>query len=477
LVRPALERLRDQAAAGAVDRLYVYSPDRLARNYAYQVLLLEEWQRWGVEVVFLNQPLDQSPEATLLLQVQGMVAEYERAQIMERSRRGKLHAARRGSVSVMGSAPYGYRYLRRRDNGGVACYQVREDQAEVVRQIFTWVGQERCSIAEVRRRLQERAIVSPQGEKCWSHSTVWCLLKNPAYQGMARYGKRRSGPCRPRPRPQRGHPEPRRRCSMYATRPEEQIALAVPALIEPDLFAAVAEQLQENRKRWRLRPTGARSLLQGLLVCTHCGYACCGARVGDRYGYYRCRASLGAERICPGKSVHMDRLDAAVWDDVRSLLADPERIRREYERRLQGSNHCQDSERCSARLQQAKLALARLIDAYEAGLLERSEFEPRIRQARERLQHLSTEAQAAVERSAQQRHWQEAMERFQEFAQRVADGLDEVSGETRRQIIRALVKEIELGADEVRVVYKVTPHPFVSRPQAGRILHDCPTRS
>ena len=98
LVRPALERLRDLAASGAVDRVYVHSPDRLARRYAYQVLLVDELRRAGVEIVFLNRQIGVSPEDDLLLQVQGMVAEYERAKILERSRRGKRHAARRGSA-------------------------------------------------------------------------------------------------------------------------------------------------------------------------------------------------------------------------------------------------------------------------------------------------------------------------------------------------------------------------------------------
>ncbi len=109
LIRPALERLRDLAAIGAIDRLYVHSPDRLARKYAYQVLLLDEFQRCGVEVVFLNHPLGKTPGEDLLLQVQGMVAEFERAKILERSRRGKLHAARQGSVNVLSGAPYGSR--------------------------------------------------------------------------------------------------------------------------------------------------------------------------------------------------------------------------------------------------------------------------------------------------------------------------------------------------------------------------------
>src|SRR3954465_1561184 len=102
LIRPGLERLRDQAAAGAIDRLYVLDPDRFSRKYAYQVLILEELTRCGVEVVFLCNPLvrDAAPAENLLVQIQGVIAEYERAKILERSRRGKQHAARHGSVNV-----------------------------------------------------------------------------------------------------------------------------------------------------------------------------------------------------------------------------------------------------------------------------------------------------------------------------------------------------------------------------------------
>ena len=109
LLRPALERLRDVAAAGIVDHLYVHTPDRLARHYAYQVLLIEEFHRAGVEVVFLNRPIGDSAADDLLLQVQGMIAEYERAKILERGRRGRRHAARSGSVSALCTAPFGYR--------------------------------------------------------------------------------------------------------------------------------------------------------------------------------------------------------------------------------------------------------------------------------------------------------------------------------------------------------------------------------
>lgn len=136
LVRPALEKLRDIAWAGGFQRLYVHSPDRLARKYAWQVLLLEELQRSGVEVIFLNRSIGVSPEEDLLLQMQGMIAEYERAKIMERSRRGKRHAARRGSVNVLVAAPYGYRYINKHAGGGQAQYQVVLEEARVVKQMF-----------------------------------------------------------------------------------------------------------------------------------------------------------------------------------------------------------------------------------------------------------------------------------------------------------------------------------------------------
>src|ERR1700736_3763323 len=134
LLRPALERMRDAAANGSIDRLYVHSPDRLARKYAYQFLLLEELQRAGVEVIFLNRELGRTPEDDLLLQVQGVVAEYERAKILERSRRGKQHAARCGCIHVLGGAPYGYRYVRKQEGGGEARYEIVAEEAQRVQQ-------------------------------------------------------------------------------------------------------------------------------------------------------------------------------------------------------------------------------------------------------------------------------------------------------------------------------------------------------
>src|SRR3954453_19395322 len=230
LARPGLERLRDQAAAGAIDRLYMLDPDRLSRKYAYQVLLLEELTRCGGEVVFLRNPVGRGPEADLLLQVQGMIAEYERTKIMERCRRGKQHAAHRGSVNVLSGAPYGYRYIGKHEGGGEARYQVVAEEARGVRKIFQWFGQERWSIGEVCRRLRRDGIATRTGKPAWDRSVVWLILKNPAYKGTAAFGKTRSGDLKSqRPRPQRGRPQqPRRPVSGVDTSLEDQIFIDVP---------------------------------------------------------------------------------------------------------------------------------------------------------------------------------------------------------------------------------------------------------
>ena len=157
LIRPALERLRDRAAAGLIDRLYVHSPDRLARKYAYQILLIEEFRRCGVEVVFLNHEIGDKPEEQLLLQVQGMVAEYERAKILERSRRGKIYAARSGSVSVFSKAPYGYRYISKREGHGVTRFEIIPSEQRIVISLFEWyVMREQFVIANLRSTQQRR---------------------------------------------------------------------------------------------------------------------------------------------------------------------------------------------------------------------------------------------------------------------------------------------------------------------------------
>jgi len=486
LLRPALELLRDQAAAGAIDRLYVHSPDRLSRSYPYQVLLVEELQRHGVEIVFLNHDIGRSPEENLLLQVQGMMAEYERAKILERSRRGKRHAARAGIVNVLCGAPYGYRYVGKYEGGGQARYEVDDVKAEVVRQIFTWIAVDRCSIGEVCRRLQDREIPSPRGKNYWDRTTVWGILKNPAYMGEAHFGKTRVGQKRPRLRGQRGRPaQPRKDSSVYDTPVEDQIPILVPAIVEEAIFAAVADQLEENRLRCRQRRRGSLHLLQGLLVCEKCGYAYYGkplslsSRKGKTrdYAYYRCVGTdayrFGGQRVCSNRQCRTDLIDRAVWQDVCSFLSDPERVRREFESRLRGRRmkSRRPAEQLMRLIASVRRGIARLIDAYQDGYLERDEFEPRIHAAKERLAKLESEAKTVTDREAEEQELQKAIDQLQSFAARIQDGLEKADWNTRREILRALVRKVEIGESAIRIEYKIGPLPFDNGPSGANSQH------
>ena len=185
LIRPGLEAMRDLAAQGQIEAALVYAPDRLSRKYAYQVLLGEEFARCGVSLVFLKAPSEETAEDQLLVQFQGMIAEYERAQIVERTRRGKRHKAQQGLVNVLGGAPYGYRYIKKSDNAD-AYYEINEAEAEIVRAVFDAYTQRGLSINAIARLLNQRQIPTRTATARWERSTVWGILRNPAYQGKAR---------------------------------------------------------------------------------------------------------------------------------------------------------------------------------------------------------------------------------------------------------------------------------------------------
>jgi len=480
LARPELERLRDLAALDGLDRLYVHSPDRLARHYAYQVLLVDEFKRLDVELIFLNHPLGTSAEADLLLQVQGMIAEYERAKIMERSRRGKRHAARCGRVSAMGAAPYGYRYIRKTDSGGEASYQVVFEEARVVRQVFDWVARDRLSLHEVGRRLREAGVASPRGRDFWDPSTIWGLLKNPAYTGLAGFGKTRLGPRRPRLRPARGQSQPPRRASSVYDVPEEEwLRIPVPAIVSQEVFEVVAEQLAENRVRSRERSGGAH-LLSGLVVCGECGHAFRGLR-GSRdrqIGYYRCLGldayRYGGHAVCENRrTMRTDQLEEAVWADACSLLNEPERIEREYQRRLEARRTGTRTEESGSTVmvQRARRGIARLIDAYENGWLEREEFKGRIERAREQLRKLEAQAKVEARQEEEASQLRLVIGRLQDFADKMSKGLEQTDWQSRREIIRALVKRVEITADKVRIVYRVSPSPGAQDPRLPKLSH------
>ena len=344
LVRPALEALRDLAAQGCVDVVLCYSPDRLARKFAYQALLIEEFNRAGVRVEFVNGPRGDSPEDQLLVQFQGMFAEYEKAQLMERYRRGKAYRARSGSVNVLGGAPFGYRYVRKTPDSA-ARYEILQHEAVLVAELFRRYADDGATIADLARWLTSQGVPTRTGKHRWDRSVLWGMLRNPAYAGRAVFGKtqiiheqpglnrvaRLQGRTVPRPVKVAGLPR------------EEWTEIPVPAITDQDTFARVQQRLEDNKK-FATRGARVPSLLQGLAACAACGYGY--YRTSTRTArkkicYYRCLGSdnyrYEGGRVCGNKPVRADYLDQVVWDHITGLLADPALIRAEIGKRLEAA--------------------------------------------------------------------------------------------------------------------------------------------
>src|SRR5882672_2881366 len=298
--------------------------------------------------------------------------------------------------------------------------------------------------------------------------------------GTAAFGKTRQDPLRPRLRAQRGRAlQPRRAVSTVEVPQEEWVSIPVPALVEPEVFAAVQEQWRENQRHARQSQRGALYLLQGLVQCQHCGYAYYSKRLSPSarqgtpraYAYYRCLGTdayrFGGERVCQNTQVRTDLLDLAVWQDVRTLLAHPERLAEEYRRRLQPDAHTQRPPLALVEEQLGKLrqGVARLIDSYADGLLDKHEFEPRIVRLRQRIAHLDAQRQHLADEAALHTELQLIIGRLEDFATKVHNRLDEADWTSQRDLIRTLVRRVEVARDQVNIVFRVDPHPEESDPE------------
>jgi site-specific DNA recombinase len=470
LVRPGLEALRDLAAEGQIQTILIYSPDRLSRKYAYQVLLAEELARCGVELIFLRAPSGATPEDQLLVQFQGMIAEYERAQIAERSRRGKRHRAQQGSISVLSGAPYGYRYVKKTDTSA-AYYEVVESEAEVVRLIFDACTRQGLSIGAIADLLNQREVPTRTQHSRWGRPTIWRMLHNPAYEGRAFYVKTE---LRPRQRitrrlRQRGLSS---RDSAFRERPrQEWIEIPVPALVSEATFALAQEQLEKN-KRFSPRRTIEPSLLQGMLVCQRCGYGL--YRTSTRTSthtiyYYRCLGRDGYRHlrgaVCDNMPIRQDHLDAVVWQEIFRLLEDPSLLQTEVDRRLQAARTADPLRRRedALRRDQARLAKSRerLLTGYQENLITLDELRCRVPELRKQQQVIEAELQslemAAVDRT---RHLR-LVETLAELRTRLRARGNVLEVAERQRIVRLLVQEVLVGRDSITIRHSI-PMPTSS---------------
>jgi site-specific DNA recombinase len=269
LDRPGLDALRDAARDGVISTIAVLTPDRLARKYAYQVLLLEEFRRVGCEVVFLQHPISDDPNDQLLLQIQGAIAEYERAVLGERFRRGKLQRARDGHYQG-GSAPYGYRYVHRQD-AVPGHLIVDEHEASLVRTIYGWLIDEQSTIRQILKRLNASPFRPRSGRPAWSPSVVHHILADPVYAGTA-YANRYSFVPARKPRHARGPRSGEASCRQL--KPQEQwIAVSVPAIVDTETWERAQTQLARNATLSFRNNSKHNYMLRCLMTCASCGLA------------------------------------------------------------------------------------------------------------------------------------------------------------------------------------------------------------
>jgi len=482
LVRPGLEKIRDLAAEGQIEAVLIHSPDRLSRKYAYQVLLIEEFSKSGVEAVFLKAPQAETAEDRLLLQFQGMIAEYERAQILERSRRGKRHKAKQGNVSILSGAPYGYRYVRKTDQAA-AYYEIAEAEAQVVRQVYERYTVQGWSIGEITKWLNGLGTPTRLGAKRWERSTVWAMLRNPAYRGAACYGKTQLAKRQRITRPLRLRGGAVSRESAQHERPrEEWIEISVPAIISDETFALAAERLESN-KRHAPRRTVVPSVVQGLVSCRKCGYAM--YRTSTRSSarkiyYYRCLGSDAYRHLnhalCDTHPVRMDLLDAVVWDEIVKLLEDPSLIQAEINRRLETARQSSPAKRREEALQRELVRLRkgieRLLTAYQEDLLSLDELRSRMPDLRQRERAAQAELLSLASQESQKATYLRLAETVSSFFARLKETAHTLDAAGRNKIVRLLVKDILVDDDSIVIRHSipVTPAPSadpVQPPEAG----------
>ena len=456
LDRPALDELRDHAREGRFDVVVVLCPDRLARRYAYQVLLLDELRRVGIEVLFCERPISDSPDDQLLLQIQGAIAEYERAKILDRCRRGRLFRARRGELAPP-NPPYGYTYAARK-HGGDGQIRIDDEEAALVRQVFSWYADEGITIHRVVTRLNGSSWKKRRGRVGWYATTVLAMLQCEWYVGTAHYNRvahrlqERGGSDRS---------ELRGSKVIKTGRPRaEWIVVPVPRIVDDALFERAKQRLADNRRFAARRLKDKTTyLLRGLLRCGQCGFAYVGTtrhvspkRTGfAQHRYYMCTKYSNPDPANPAGRCKSPRLlmagaDEAVWTTVRELLADGEAVGEQLQQWLRRSTtdpSLDDRERLAVSRQgELEGQRGRLIDAYQLGALDLNDFRSRKEAIEERI--LAVEHELAELRS-----W--ASKR--ELAGRQVDGAAAVAAElrtrlsdadfgTKQAILRLLIERI-----------------------------------
>lgn len=463
LQRPALDELRDIIRTEPLDKLFIYSPDRLSRNYTYQLMLLEDFRKHGLQVDFLNSPQGtDTPETKMLAHMQGIFAEYERSLILDRSRRGRFHKAKQNDPSILPCMPYGY---ERRKKGPQTIVNVNEDQAKIVKEIFRLYVRENCTLQKVAERITEMNIKTPKGRSKWHVSTIRGILKNQAYIGNTHYGKTERNPGQQndliRHCQKRTHYNSK---NARRHKPEaEWLPIDMPQIINESDFELAQERLKGNAI-CAARNTKEPGLLQGLIICGECGEPF--YKRSRKYGskitqIYHCRSWNRKDiKKCKNPSIKVPELDQLVFAEVLKLLRNPSLIREELARRAKQTSNKEEEDRREIAIKKEVCKLSqerdRLLDAYQQGLLKLEELSKRNRMVDSRKNDLE-EALQGIQASKIGYNENKLEDIFNAILQRMQARADSLSFVDKRRLVRLLVEKIVIKSNEITITHCISP--------------------
>jgi site-specific DNA recombinase len=386
---------------------------------------------------------------------------------MERYRRGKAYRARSGSVNVLGGAPFGYRYVRKTADSA-ARYEIVQHEAVLVAELFRRYADDGATIADLARWLTSQGIPTRTGKHRWDRSVIWGMLRNPAYQGRAVFGKTQTVHEQPglnRIARLQGRTTPRAVKTVDRPR-EEWTEIAVPAIVSQDTFARVGQRLADN-KRFASRNSKVPSLLQGLTACSACGYAYYRSHTtttaGNTIYYYRCLGSddyrYPGGRVCGNKPVRADYLDTVVWDHITGLLADPALIRAEIDRRL---TQARTSDPVTRQRRQLELALAKaatsvtaMIEAYSEQLITIDELRTRMPHLRAREASLRSQLDALDAQAANRDAYLKLAGDLDSFLAQLRGSAATASVHEQQRVLRLLVKDVLIGPEKITIRHRI----------------------
>jgi site-specific DNA recombinase len=475
LARPGLDRVRDRVTQGAVDRGLLTAPDRLARNYVHQVLLLEELERYGCQVECLDRPMSQDPHDQLLLHIRGAVAEYERVLIAERRRRGRQMKFRAGLLLPWTCAPYGYRVDpdRPRDPAGV---RVEAPEAATVAEMFAYSLEAGHRLWGLTTHLIALGVPTPRGLHRWHQPTVRAILRNPVSTGRVYVGRLRSRPARMRHSALRhlghaGH-------SYIRTPPEAWTLVAqIPPMVSQEQFELVQAKLAHNQRFATRHNTAHDYLLRALVSCGQCRLSCMGRMLPAGYAYDTCRGKLPPSHSCrdaqcPTRYIPAKQLDALVWHDLCAVVTHPTVITQALQRAQGGYWLPQELQARREQLRKGRVHLAqqldRLTEAYLANVIPLPEYRRRRQDLDQRWQALDTQVQhleASVDRQAE---LAALITSIEDFCQRVHQGLAHATFAQKRHRVELLIDRVVVTNEEVEIRYVIPTSP---RSEHSRFCH------